>query len=243
MAKNIGRWLMLATAGLLTPSNSLPVSAASANSAGSAPVERECFEEGNGQRFCAELVYGCPTTDVSCLIDDLSGAILRAQGDRNAKYAAYLARGIVSRRDSRVADALADFEAAQALQPQQATPHILLGQLYSDLGHHARALSSFDDAVKIAPGLPTILAQRAAARHRGGDSAGAIADLDKAIAVMRSKIKLPDGADEPVEALLVARGEFRRKGGDTTGARSDFLAALTIQPGLKAAVDALATLP
>ena len=239
MAKNIGRWLVLATASLLAPT---PASAASANTvaaASPATVERECFEEGNGQRYCAVLVYGCAPSDAGCLIDDLSGAILRAGGDRDVKYAAYLARGIVSRRDKRVADALADFEAAQSLQPRLATPYILIGQVYSDLGHHARALSSFDDADKVAPGLPAILAQRASARRRGGDSAGAISDLDKAIAVMRSGVKLPEGADEPVETLLIARGDIRHGGGDIQGARADFQAALTAKPGFAAAIEAL----
>lgn len=96
MTKTIGRGLILGAAALLTPLAS-PAPALAASSERPA-VERECFEEGGGQRFCAELVYGCPPSDSGCLIDDLSGAILRAGGDRTSKYAAYLARGIVSRR-------------------------------------------------------------------------------------------------------------------------------------------------
>jgi tetratricopeptide (TPR) repeat protein len=241
MARNIARWLMLAAAGLATPS------AATAGSTSTAPhtagsVERECFAEGDGYQYCAELNYSCAPADVGCLIDDLSGALLRAQGNRDQRYAAYLARGIVSRRDNRIADALADFEAAQTLQPQLATPFMLIGQVYSDLGRFAQAVQSFDQADRVAPGLPTILLHRATARHLGGDSGGAIADLDRAITVMRSRVKLPEGADEPLEALLVARGEVRRQSGDLVKARSDFEAALTAKPGYEAARAALTAL-
>lgn len=92
----------------------------------------------------------------------------------------------------------------------------------------------------MAPGLPAILLQRATARHRGGDAAGAISDLDKAIGVMRSGAKLPEGAEEPLEALLVVRGEIRRASGDAKGARADFEAALAARPGDPDAIAALA---
>jgi tetratricopeptide (TPR) repeat protein len=215
---------------------------AAATETASKTVERECFAEGTGTRHCAELVYNCSATDAGCLMDDLSGAILRAGGNTSAKYAAYLARGVVARRAKHASDAIADFEAAQSLQPKLATPLILMGQVYGELGHHARALVSFEEANRRAPGLPVILLHRALTRKDLGDAAGAIIDLSEAITIIRAGRPLPEGADEPLEVLLTARGEAHTARGDVATARADFTAAVAIKPSHAPAREALARL-
>lgn len=232
------RWLAAATIALVIGLAGSPAGADPADTANQ-PVQRECFEEGGNQRFCVDLVFGCGATDSACLIDDFSGGILRAHGDTSMKYAAYLARGIVLRREKQMSDAIGDFEAAQTLQPHLATPFILIGRAYGALGHDVRALMSFNEADRRAPGLPTVLADRAAARQRIGDAAGAIADLTQAIGVMRSGRAIPDGAEEAIETLLVARGTAWLAKRDITNARTDFEAALKLMPENASAREAL----
>lgn len=205
-------------------------------------AQRECFEEGNGIRHCADLSLNCEPSDFACLADDLTGAILRSAGDPSIRYAAYLARGIAARNANQISDAIDDFEAAQAIQPRLATPLILLGQVHADLGRMSRALASFDEANRRAPGLPVILANRADVRLKTGNPDGAIADLTQAITVMRSGKPIPDGSDEAVEALLVSRGYAWMDKREPEKAREDFKAAVAANPRYAPALAALKSL-
>ena len=204
-------------------------------------TQRECFEEGQGQRDCVELKLGCAVTDHACLTDDLTGTILRAGPDSAERYAAYLARGVVALNAGQMFDAIADFDAAQAIRPRLATPFVLSGQAYAAAGQHVRALLSFNEAVRRAPQVPAVLAMRAATRQQGGDLDGAIADFTQAIAVVRAG-KVAEAADEPLEDLLAARGTVWLAKPDVERARADFHAALALKPGHPAARDGLAKL-
>ena len=207
-----------------------------------ASAQRECFEEGNGVRHCADLTLGCNPADLACVSDDLTRAIITSDGDPSIRYAAYLARGIAARNGSQISDAIADFETALAIQPKLATPFILLGQVYEDLGQHARALASFDEAALRAPDLPVILVNRAHVRVKLGNTDGALKDLTQAITVMRSGKRLPEDADESVESLLVTRGYVWLDKGERASALDDFRAALQAKPGFAPALVAMKSL-
>lgn len=133
------------------------------------------------------------------------------------------------------------------------------GMAYRNQGKLDRAISDYDDALKLKPAFADALNERGVAYRQRGDNARAIVDFDEAI---RLKPELVDAwfnragawsslgrfdraiADldhvlkvQPTDAeALMARGEIRRAAGDVAGGDADIAAAKRLTAGRSAAV-------
>lgn len=87
-----------------------------------------------------------------------------------------------SRHDG--AGAIADFDQAIALSPDNATYYRERARAYAAGGQTDRAKADVEKALSLDPKDGHLLIARAAARWRGGDKAGALADAEAAIAVI-----------------------------------------------------------
>ncbi len=116
-----------------------------------------------------------------------------------------------------VALALADLGHAIDLQtgPERAATLLVRGAIFAARDDIPRALTDYDDAVRLRPLETTYKIERAEVRRRAGDLAGALADLDEALRLR--------GVDT---RTLVQRAVVRKQSGDLEGARGDLDAAL-----------------
>jgi len=138
--------------------------------------------------------------------------------------ATYAARGYFYMRRGRYADALADFLAGAALEPDNARLRFAAGRVESALGDYAAAVDCYNDAIRLAPRDPTLYLARAEARIHLDQPAGARADYDRALA-----IKLPRPTDRYYAFL--GRGYSSLMQADYAGAIADFGSAIEIDPG------------
>ena len=116
------------------------------------------------------------------------------------------------------AEALADAEAALAVDPANFQARIVKAQALARLGDHAQAERLFDDLVAQSP-EPYVYVRRAYAHIIGGRYARALADYD---ALLKSD---PENA-----SLHYARGEAYRGMGELAKAFADYDKALLIDP-------------
>ncbi len=148
-----------------------------------------------------------------------------ATGDWDASAAAYaraaeceprasdnhVGRARIAAARGDVAGALAELERALALAPRGRWASHVLATVLLDAGHDpARATAACDQVLEHDPGHRLLRADRARARERLGDLAGARADLDRA---------LETGPNDPEP--WVQRALLRRRQGDLAGARED----------------------
>ncbi|MFC8723367.1 tetratricopeptide repeat protein [Kitasatospora sp. NPDC057198] len=112
-----------------------------------------------------------------------------------------------------------DARAGLALSPEQ--PHLLcvLGLVEAEHGRLPEAEALLSRAVERAPDLTAAWANRAAVRFERDDVLGAVADLDRAIAL------------DPDPLALYNRGLAHRRLGDPAAAVEDFTRALAADPG------------
>ncbi|KAL2095712.1 hypothetical protein ACEWY4_007860 [Coilia grayii] len=97
----------------------------------------------------------------------------------------------------------------------------LQGVSAAEAGDVKTALLCFDQAVQLLPGRPSAYNNRAQTRRLQGDTAGAILDLERAIA-------LSGGAGRTACQALVQRGLLFRLGNQTEEARQDFTRAAAL---------------
>jgi lipoprotein NlpI len=162
-------------------------------------------------------------------------------------------RGAALRALNRTDEAIAEFEAAMALDPNNSLPILFRATTFTFLGQHDRAITDYKTAIDKDPKLVNVLFEvgrsLAGARHYGV----AVLYFDAALtykpndaetlhqrAVARdsagdAKIALPD-IDAAVAAApdrlnyLVTRAIVRTNVGDDAGAMADFAAVLARQP-------------
>ncbi|WP_257461838.1 tetratricopeptide repeat protein [Archangium lipolyticum] len=131
---------------------------------------------------------------------------------------AQLHRALALARLGRHAEAVADFDALEALGYRKALVlHMKRAESLEVLGRLEEAERDWTQALAEDPGNPWLLQQRASARARLGRLPEAIADLTEALAV---------GEGDVDAELLRDRGVLRARLGDTAGARADFEAGL-----------------
>ncbi len=125
---------------------------------------------------------------------------------------AILAASFVRMRQGRVDGAVEVLEQAVAAHPGFLHARGYLGELYSLRGEHQKALDTFDAYHRIAPGQPWVLAQRGYSKSKLGDSAGAIADTEAALAIAPASVNLRiELASRRIDAgLLSAAGDLLR---------------------------------
>ncbi|MGW0842598.1 tetratricopeptide repeat protein [Streptomyces sp. NPDC002787] len=102
---------------------------------------------------------------------------------------------------------------------REAYARALRGRALHRDGAHERAVSEYDQALALDPGLATAWQGRAVTRARTGDYAGAVADLDRADALA------PDDA-----TTLVLRGDYHRLLGNADAAVADLDRAVALDP-------------
>ncbi|MFJ4243559.1 tetratricopeptide repeat protein [Streptomyces iakyrus] len=105
--------------------------------------------------------------------------------------------------------------------PAQARARLVRGDELRGEGAYAQALTEYDRAVELDPGLAVAYRHRSGIRGDLGDHDGAIADLDRAVAL------------EPDNAWYVAlRGEHHRIAGRDAEAIRDLTEAIRLDPAL-----------
>ncbi|QRN97347.1 tetratricopeptide repeat protein [Archangium violaceum] len=131
---------------------------------------------------------------------------------------AQLHRALALARLGRHAEAVADFDALEAVGYRKALVlYMKRAESLEVLGRLDDAERDWTQALAEDPGNPWLLQQRASARARIGRLREAIEDLSDALVA---------GEGEVDAELLRDRGVLRARLGDTTGARADFEAGL-----------------
>ena len=116
-------------------------------------------------------------------------------------------------------EALADLDAALALEPGFVEALLRRSEVHADLGHYAQALADVNRALNLQPGDAEILARRGEIHRRMGRYRQAIADLDAALRI------------DPLDAWAAAsRGETYREMGLYDLALADLTMAVRIDP-------------
>ena len=120
----------------------------------------------------------------------------------------YLRRGAASQARGDFQGALADFDRACALAPQNAAGFAARGSVYQDLKRTAEARQDFDTALRLDPAQVPARLARAWMRQRADDAPGALADLaelDRMLApqaeIRRSMARLYANLDQPARAV------------------------------------------
>ncbi|QRK10958.1 tetratricopeptide repeat protein [Archangium violaceum] len=133
---------------------------------------------------------------------------------------AQLHRALALARLGRHAEAVADFDALEAVGFRKALVlHMKRAESLEVLGRLVDAERDWTLALDEDPGNPWLLHQRASVLARLGRLEDAVKDLTEALASREG---------EPVDAeLLRDRGVLRERLGDTAGARADFEAGLS----------------
>lgn len=132
---------------------------------------------------------------------------------------AYFLRGAAYYYSSNWNAALADFNQALQLEPENATVRVYLAATQDRLGDLQGALSSYDRALKAAPNFSPAHLGRGLARLELGDAAGAIADFDKVL-----------GQQPSWAAAYRGRALAKILTGDRDGAVNDSSQAIRLDP-------------
>jgi tetratricopeptide (TPR) repeat protein len=177
---------------------------------------------------CADDLATCrlgPPDDAIVACGRLTAAPGLAARDRAR---AFYNRANAIRATGDHARALADFDAAIALDPGFAPAFNDRGYAHLVDGALDRAIADFDSAVRIDPGLANSYAHRGTAYLGKGDPARAIADLDRAL-----------GINPRYAHGFSLRGDYHLKRGNYRSAKADYEAALALRPDLVAAMRGL----
>jgi tetratricopeptide (TPR) repeat protein len=136
------------------------------------------------------------------LLDQI--ARLTRQIERQPDRAAlYFRRGELHRIHEDWASARADLERARALDPELAAVDLSIGRVLNGAGEFRRAREALDRFLSRRPDHAEGLIERARARAKLGEPAGAVEDYTKAIALM----------EEPWAANYIERSEILRSAG------------------------------
>jgi tetratricopeptide (TPR) repeat protein len=124
--------------------------------------------------------------------------------------------------------ALADYEQAVALAPGEALYYVNRGTARGNLGDLSQAMSDFNEALALRHEFPEALYTRALAFLKTGDHARALADAERAVRL------IPGNAQ-----AMYTRGQVYAALGRIEEAVVDFRAALSKEPRLSGASDAI----
>ncbi len=111
------------------------------------------------------------------VVEDINSSI--RLGDTNLALAHSL-RGRAHNALKEWGPAIEDFDEAIKLNPQNPHFHIFRGNADMSRRQNKKALEDFDEALRLQPNLPMAYSQRAIAKQRLGDTAGAEDDRNKA---------------------------------------------------------------
>ncbi|MGI9170623.1 MAG: sulfotransferase, partial [Caulobacteraceae bacterium] len=138
-------------------------------------------------------------------------------------------RGVRGQQEGRLDEAIADFEAALADAPGDASLLSALGLCLARSGRYVEALARLDTALALEPGLAAAHYNRGWALENSGDFSGARPAYERAVAI------------EPGHVTAIgALSSLAGRAGDWTGAREIARRALAIDPEQPVALTALA---
>ena len=136
----------------------------------------------------------------------------------------YLERGLLRLQKADFDGAIADFDAALGLEPQNALAHRYRASAWGGKGDRDRALADFELALRIDPADPAIFTDRGAYWRRTGALDLALVDLDRAI-----RLGFSDARAYNERGLVWhEKGRYER-------AIADFTRAIKIDPSRAAA--------
>jgi tetratricopeptide (TPR) repeat protein len=104
-----------------------------------------------------------------------------ALGARSKNADAYKALGIEAYRSGDIAQAIASFNAAILLDPDDAQAYNIRGNAWDEMGDFKSALADYDEVIRIDPNNPAVFHDRAIMWQRQGEPQKALIDLDRAI--------------------------------------------------------------
>jgi tetratricopeptide (TPR) repeat protein len=131
----------------------------------------------------------------------------------------WVARGLARRQQGDLPGAIADYDRAIELEPDDATAYTNRGLARYDQKDLPGAIADYDRAIELNPDDATAYTNRGNARRQQGDLPGAIADYDRAIELK------PEYA-----TAYTNRGLARRLKGDASGAVSDAETVRKLEP-------------
>jgi tetratricopeptide (TPR) repeat protein len=161
----------------------------------------------------------CAGSDDDNAIAGCSKVIARGSKESRANLAiAYYNRGVSNHNKGDVEKALADYEAALALNPDYANPYNGRANIKADRGDLAGALTDYDQALKREPMNARFLRNRGLTHAKKDDLTAGLADLDRAV-----------GLDPTSPLAVFNRGEIFEKQGDRVRALADYRKALALK--------------
>ena len=104
-------------------------------------------------------------------------------GTDENRAGALLVRGRAHNGLKEWGSAIQDFDEAIRLTPNVAPLHLFRGIALNNRSQFRKAIEDFDEALRLQPNLALAYGQRARAKQRTGDAAGAAADRKKAEAL------------------------------------------------------------
>lgn len=154
--------------------------------------------------------------DIERALSDYDEAIRLDTGNALA----HVDRGILlATRKADMRRAIAEFDSALALVPDNVETLILRGNAYTSVAEHGRALADLDRATALAPGNPHAFLVRGLVHARLGDMPRAFADYTRALSID------PNHVDARVN-----RGAIYSMQGSTEKALADLDQAIELQP-------------
>jgi tetratricopeptide (TPR) repeat protein len=102
----------------------------------------------------------------------------------------YTARGIASYRSGDFRQAIASFNAAIQLDPDDAQAFDIRGNTWDEMGSFESALADYDEAIRIDPNNPAVFYDRAIMWRHKGEFDKALIDLDRAIRFSFSDVNM-----------------------------------------------------
>ena len=132
---------------------------------------------------------------------------------------AHRARGFAKARREDYTGAIADFDQAITLDPDNAEAYVKRGTVRSQLEDRAGAIADFDQAITLNPDNVDAYSWRGAAKGELGDYTGAIADFDRAIVLDPNNLP-----------AYITRGAVKSGLENYPGAIADFDQTIALDP-------------
>ena len=165
------------------------------------------------------LNFAIPSRYLTELLTKSTPAKPLAEGNRSISAETYFTWGNTKYYLGDYKDAIADYDSAIRLNPDNANTYYNRGTAKGDLGQHFAAIADFDIAIRLKPDLAEAYYNRGAAKSDLGQHFAAIADYDTAI-----RLK-PDHA-----GAYNSRGVAKGNLGQHSAAITDFDTAIRLKP-------------
>ena len=165
------------------------------------------------------LNFAIPSRYLTELLTESTPAKPLAEGNRSISAETYFTWGNTKYYLGDYKGAIADYDSAIRLNPDNANTYYNRGTAKGDLGQHFAAIADFDIAIRLKPDLAEAYYNRGAAKNNLGQHFAAIADYDTAI-----RLK-PDHA-----GAYNSRGVAKGNLGQHSAAITDFDTAIRLKP-------------